>query len=616
MAVDLTPVYEALRKADAAGDTDGAQKLAAYIKAQSAPQGRSFDLVNGQPVPTGSPEARAAQSPVSDSALENFRTATGKGLVDLGRGAGQMLGLESRQNVVDARARDAPLMNTTAGKAGDLFGTTAGLLPAALIPGAGTLAGASAIGAASGLLQPSASTGETLTNIGAGGALGPTGILAGRGLGALYQGGKAALEPFFQGGQQRIAGRVLQSFAGTPQEAAAAAQRIQTPPAMLSGIQPTTAELADNAGLSQLERTVANNPQYKQTVAARNQANQSTVANAIRGIGGTDAQMASAQQARSAASQPLYQSARAATVPADADLGKLLARPSLKAAWSRAADLAAERGETLSGENANDITGGTLQYLKMALQDTANAGPQRGMGAHELNAVRSTLGDLQGWITKNVPSLRAADSAYASGSAPINQMQIGRDLSNRLLPALSDFSAAPSRLNAASFANAVRNGDQLAADATGNARATLAGTLSPDQMGTINLAGEHLARRAAVNDSKAFGSNTAENLIGQNLLSQFLGPLGLPQSTLGRAAASTIGRSITRPYQWAAGAAEPDVMRELARASLDPQYAHQLLTQHPNSRVAQLLWARQGLLGPASTSAGLGLMGSGNAAKQ
>lgn len=34
---DLTEVYDALRKADAAGDTEGAQKLAAYIRSQSAP---------------------------------------------------------------------------------------------------------------------------------------------------------------------------------------------------------------------------------------------------------------------------------------------------------------------------------------------------------------------------------------------------------------------------------------------------------------------------------------------------------------------------------------------------------------------------------------------------
>src|ERR1700693_1355129 len=37
---DLTHVYAALQKADAAGDTAGAQRLADYIRAQSAPQAR------------------------------------------------------------------------------------------------------------------------------------------------------------------------------------------------------------------------------------------------------------------------------------------------------------------------------------------------------------------------------------------------------------------------------------------------------------------------------------------------------------------------------------------------------------------------------------------------
>src|SRR6185437_11773119 len=101
--------------------------------------------------------------------------------------------------------------------------------------------GAAAIGAVSGLVQPSTSTGETMQNTGLGGALGPAGLLLGRGLGAVYQGGKAALDPLFAGGQQRIAGRTLQAFAGTPQEAAIAASNLTNAPSVLPGVQPTTA---------------------------------------------------------------------------------------------------------------------------------------------------------------------------------------------------------------------------------------------------------------------------------------------------------------------------------------------------------------------------------------
>jgi len=631
MAVDLTPVYDALRKADAAGDTDGAQKLAAYIKAQSAPQGRSFDLVNGQPVPTGSPEARAAQSPVSDSALENFRTATGKGLVDLGRGAGQMLGLESRQNVADARARDAPLMNTTAGKAGDLFGTAAGMLPAALIPGAGTLAGASAIGAGTGLLQPSTSTGETLANVGLGAAGGPAGLAIGRAGGALWQAGRSALEPFLSGGPERIASRVVQQFAGGAQPAAQAAASIAQPRDILPGVTPSTAELANNPGLNQLQRSLANQPEFNTALTLRDQANRAAMANAVQGIAGTDAQRAVNAGLRRDFSAPYYQQASAARVPVDDRLNRILTRPVMEQAWNRAEALAANNDETLVRPQMAAamgrpvpihgapplITGNALQYLKMGLQDLANTGPQRGIGAHEQAAVRSTLDDLNGWIQGSVPALRQADRMYAWASRPINQQDVGGELANRLIPALNDFAEAPVRQNAQAFANAVRNGDQLAANATGNANATLAGTMTPAQMTTLRQVGEQLARRAAVNDvGRAAGSNTAQNLIGNNFIQQTLGPLGLPQNAFGRVLSGVADATLGRGAQFLGRTAEPDIQRFLQEAALNPEAAQRLLQMHPNSRIAQLLWRRQGLLGPMGNTAALGLMGSGNAAKQ
>lgn len=615
MATDLSALYDALRNADAAGDTAGAQRLASYIKTQSGP--KSYDAVNGQLVPSGSPAAKAAQSPVSDSDFQNFLAGAGKATYDIGRGAGQWVGAVSRQDVADARARDAALMKTKAGLGGDIVGTGVDLLPAALIPGAGALGGAAAIGAGTGLLMPSTSTGETLGNVGLGAAAGPAGVLLGRGIGAVYQGAKAALEPLFQGGQQRIAARTLQSFAGGPQAAQQAAANLAHPPQVLPGVQPTTAELANNAGLAQLERTLRNNPEALTAMTARNQANRAAMTGAVNQIAGTDADIAAAQGARASAAEPLYTAARNATVPADADLGRLLARPSVQAAWSRAEQLAAERGESLVGENANDIRGRTLQYLKMALQDTTNAGPQRGMGAHELNATRSTLNDLQSWITRNVQALRVADQAYAASSVPINRMQIGQELSNRLQPALADF-GNNSRLNANSFANALRNGDQLAANVTGNTRATLAGTMAPEQQRTLTQVGEQLARRANADElGRAAGSNTAQNLASQNVLRQFLGPLGLPQSLGERVAQSTLGQTLLRPLQFAAQTGETRILQQLANASLNPHEAARLLqlAQH-NPRIAQMIWARQGLLGPLSNTAAQGLIGSGNAAQQ
>lgn len=109
------------------------------------------------------------------SGTEKFLAGTGKAMADLGRGVGQMVGAVSRDDVAQSRKRDAALMNTGAGVAGNLFGNVAMLAPAAMIPGANTAAGAGTIGAVTGMLQPSTSTSETMLNVGLGGVGGVAG---------------------------------------------------------------------------------------------------------------------------------------------------------------------------------------------------------------------------------------------------------------------------------------------------------------------------------------------------------------------------------------------------------------------------------------------------------
>ena len=161
----------------------------------------SLDVgAHGELLPTGSPEAQAAYAPTG-GVVDNLLAGTGKAFVDLGRGAQQwgagiadaltpttlsdlVTGHQSRiealrQKVAESRALDAPLMSTTAGKVGNIAGNVVATLPAMAIPGANTVVGAGAIGALTGALQPSTSTGETVRNIGIGGALGAGGQAVG-----------------------------------------------------------------------------------------------------------------------------------------------------------------------------------------------------------------------------------------------------------------------------------------------------------------------------------------------------------------------------------------------------------------------------------------------------
>lgn len=107
------------------------------------------------------------------SRTDKFLAGVGKGMTDLARGAGQMLGMVSDADIDEVRKRDAALMDSGYAQAGNIIGQAAALAPAALIPGANTYAGAALMGAGAGALQPVTEDESRLahTILGAGGGV-------------------------------------------------------------------------------------------------------------------------------------------------------------------------------------------------------------------------------------------------------------------------------------------------------------------------------------------------------------------------------------------------------------------------------------------------------------
>lgn len=104
---------------------------------------------------------------------QQFAAGAGKALIDISRGAAQMVGAgPTAEETAEQRKTDAPLMDTGAGVAGNVVGNVLALAPAALIPGANTVAGAAVLGAGIGALQPTQGPGERLKNMATGGAIG------------------------------------------------------------------------------------------------------------------------------------------------------------------------------------------------------------------------------------------------------------------------------------------------------------------------------------------------------------------------------------------------------------------------------------------------------------
>lgn len=152
----LEDIEAALRAADAAGNTEDAQRLANAYVTMHASQHKPADPTEGM------------------SGTQKFFAGMGKGMTDLGQGLGERLGMVSPQEVAESRRLDAPLVNTGAGKAGDIAGQIASTVPLMAIPGAASIRGSMAVSGALGALQPTvegeSATKNTLTHAALGGA--------------------------------------------------------------------------------------------------------------------------------------------------------------------------------------------------------------------------------------------------------------------------------------------------------------------------------------------------------------------------------------------------------------------------------------------------------------
>lgn len=555
-------IYAAIRNADASGDSASVQKLAAYLETlpiEVKAQEKAPDPSEGGGTLSVGPFDTGIKT---SQGVDRFLSGMGAGMSSMARGAGQLVGLSDQASVDEARRLEAPLKQTGAGTAGDIAGRVALAVPTAFIPGVNTYAGAAAVGAGTGALTTEGGLQDRAAGAGFGGVGGTAGLAIGRGLVGMAQGVRAMFDPLTHAGGDRIASRTLQQFAGGPQQAAQAATNLQAAQPLVQGAAPTAGEVSGNAGIAQLERALRQNPELAQAFTERLQGNRAAMIRAVEGLAGNEQQMAAAVAAREAAAAPLYAASRAQNILPDQAFAQLSQRPAMQQAMARA--------EQIMNEGGGQATPGQfLHSVKMALDDMLQTGPQRGVGGAEAGAVRTTRDEFVRWLENASPEYGQARQAYSAASAPINQMQIGQLLRERLVPALGDF-GADTRTTAATFANALRNGDQTAAQATGRANATLENTLTPDQLQMLRDVATQLGRRATADElGRIPGSNTAQNLVSQNVLRQLLGPLGLPDSV----GENILAQTLMRPIQFAGRLAEPRILNRLAELLMDPAAA-------------------------------------------
>lgn len=604
---------------DRKGSPDFEKVAAAYKVARGGVEATSEDQRRQGRFKAAQQAAAAENDPTKDmSGPSRFFAGLGKAVSDTARGGAQIVGAgaellnpidpnssgldEAAQSAVDQAAqRDKPLMNTAGGAGGYLTGQVIKSAPAAFIPGANTVLGSGLIGAGYGLMEPVQTGGSRMSNAATSAGFGAAGQAAANLVPAV---GRGFIAPFTRRGQQDIAAETLQRFASNPDTIAG-----NLPTSNVPGIQYTLAEATQDPGLSTLQRAMMNRPEMSQILGPQEIGNVSAARGALERIAGNPDEMGFWMAARDSATDPLYAASNAASVRPDADLQRLLSRPSMTDAVNRAANLSAERGQgfQLAGRGhpaALESSGGALHRIKMAMDDMLKPQPGgTGIVGNEADAIRDTRESFVNWMNTNLPGYSDARTTYANYSRPINQMQIGRELADKLTPALNDFGAEIPNIRPSAYAQALREADDTARRATGFGGARIDNILTQEQMDTVNGIGEYLARREfGRNAGRPPGTNTAQNIASGQLMRRILGPMGLPESWTESAAMP----AVLRLPQWALRTQEPGIQSELARAMLDPRYAAMIMQQAGSPTRARLLAAllRDRIMPVASQTAG------------
>lgn len=505
---------------------------------------------------------------VGMSGLDKFVAGYGKAGADIARGLGQFVpGLVSREDVAESRKLDKSLMDAGAGAVGNLAGNVAAFAPTAFIPGANTVTGAALIGAASGLIAPSTSTGETLKNVGVGGATGaaiPALITA-------LKTGKGLIEPLYQGGRDKIVGRALTDASATDPQALAQALRAGRP--ATPGVQYGAAEAARNPSLAALQRTASQTtPAVMNESAARATANNEALSNALKEAAGTEGKRAFFDANRKAAAQELYEKAFSVPIEPEnlspamrGEVTKLMGMPAVQDALKQSRTNAANYGMSLESTEGS-IAG--LHQAKLAMDDQISK--LMGGSAAEVNkasAIRAARDRLVTFMEKMSPDYEAARVTYRDLSKPITEMDVVQKIADK---ATNPMTGA---LYPQQYARVLS--DETAKSVSGMANATLENTLSPETLSALNGIKTDLgAQQFAQTAGKGVGSDTVQKLAYSNLLNQ----AGVPSLVRNLGPAGVVGNLAQRAGQVVYKDANEKLAEQLARALLNPEEAANLVT--------------------------------------
>ncbi|MCQ4302211.1 hypothetical protein NAV11_20035 [Pseudomonas songnenensis] len=404
---------------------------------------------------------------------------------------------------------------------------------------------------------------------------------------------KSLVEPLYERGREKIISRALREFSGDQVDDAI--RNLQSARELVPGSKPTVGEAAQVPSLAALQRsTFSGSSDAANALHGRFAENNQARIEALETLAGSPAARRAAEEAREQAAAAAYGSARAQAaggIKPSQELMELAERPAMKKFIASAKRLAADKGQKI--DNPLESIDG-LHYVKLAVDDALAGSPSNALARNQKAAVMDIKDRLIAEMDKVSPAYGESRRAYQEASKPINQMDIGDELKNVIDPLTG-------RIRASQFARKLS--DDTARQATGFKQATLAGTLTPEQLASLNAIKDDLARAEfAQTAGRGVGSNTAQNLAYNNMMNQ----LGIPTFLRNFAGGEVLGNLGARAGDVVYGKANQEIAGLLANTMLDPAEAARLMLLRDTANPALLEAGRKGLLGVSKAAPVIG----------
>jgi hypothetical protein len=376
---------------------------------------------------------------------------------------------------------------------------------------------------------------QVVTGAAFGGAVPPAISAAASGARAV----RNVLDPWLPGGVDRVVARTANTAAGDKRDAVI--QALTANRQIVPGSQGHAGEVAAPAGSAEFSGLARIASRMKPTafddMARGNDAARLT---ALRTVAQDKPALEAAEAARGAAAGKSYGAAYQQSVKADPELAAMSSNPYFKDALPDALKLAEAKGIDPKA-NLTEF----LHFVKVSLDKQLMKSGDSALGNTEKATVQKLQKQLVDWMGRKNPAYETARREFASASKPINQMQVGQYLENKLVPAINEQGAEAGQ-RAGMYAEAVRNAPTTLKRATGQPRyQDISEVLTPPQTQTVKTVGEDLGRSAEFERLAKLGSPEAMRIIGASVPELPASGMFNPKYSVARAIVNRITGKVT-----------------------------------------------------------------------